>query len=292
MKVGILGAGALGSLLAYRLARRTAASVRLLARNGHPGWVAVEGDRPVPVEAGPPAGPVDLLVVLVKAYDTAGALAWAKGAVGPYTVGLTLQNGLGNAEALAGVLGPDRVLAGTTAQGATLLGPGRVAHGGNGPTRIAPWTPGGAAALEVERVAALFNRAGLAASTAADARPLLWAKLAVNCAINPLTAILRVTNGQLLERPDARRLMEAAAREAGAVAAACGVRLREEPVAQAIAVAGATAANRSSMLQDVERGRRTEIDAISGAVARLGAEHGVGAPVNATLAELVRALEA
>ncbi|HLN61659.1 MAG TPA: 2-dehydropantoate 2-reductase, partial [Symbiobacteriaceae bacterium] len=213
------------------------------------------------------------------------------GAVGGQPVG-NRRTGLGNAEALAGVLGPDRVLAGTTAQGATLLGPGRVAHGGNGPTRIAPWTPGGAAALEVERVAALFNRAGLAASTAADARPLLWAKLAVNCAINPLTAILRVTNGQLLERPDARRLMEAAAREAGAVAAACGVRLREEPVAQAIAVAGATAANRSSMLQDVERGRRTEIDAISGAVARLGAEHGVGAPVNATLAELVRALEA
>jgi len=242
--------------------------------------------------AGALSSPVDLLVVVVKAYATADALRWAvgAGAVGPDTVALTLQNGLGNAEVLAAALGPERVLAGTTAQGATLLAPGQVRHGGEGPTHIAPWVPGGPAAARADAVAALFTQAGLPTSVAPDPRPLLWAKLCVNCGINALTAILRVPNGGLLERPEARRLMELAAAEAGAVAAAEGVVLPADPVERTVAVARATGANRSSMLQDVERGRRTEVDAINGAVANRGRTAGVPTPVNAVLADLVLAL--
>ncbi|MDF2629127.1 MAG: panE 1 [Symbiobacteriaceae bacterium] len=292
MRVGILGAGALGSLFAYYLSSRTSAEVWLLARSPVPAEVSVEGlgSAPVHVVNGPAAEPVDLLVVMVKACATAEAVRWAAGAVGPGTVALTLQNGLGNAEALAEALGPGRVLAGTTAQGATLLGPGVVRHGGAGATYLAPWAPGGLASEMAPRVAALLAEAGLPATVADDPRPLIWAKLAINCGINALTALLRVPNGELLNRPGACRLMEAAAREAGAVARAAGVVLPEDPVERVRQVARATGANRSSMLQDVERGRRTEIDAINGAVAERGRALGVPAPVNETLADLVRSL--
>jgi 2-dehydropantoate 2-reductase len=292
MRVGILGAGALGSLFAYYLSSRTSAEVWLLARSPVPEGVTVDGvgSAPVRVMVGPPAEPVDLLIVMVKAYATAEAVRWAAGAVGHSTVALTLQNGLGNAEALAEALGPGRVLAGTTAQGATLLGPGLVRHGGAGPTHLAPWAPDGPASALAPQVAALLNGAGLPADVAPDPRPLIWAKLAVNCGINALTALLRVPNGEVLNRHGACRLMEGAAREAGAVARAAGVVLTEDPVERVRLVAGATAANRSSMLQDVERGRRTEVDAINGAVAERGRNLGVPTPINETLADLVRSL--
>jgi 2-dehydropantoate 2-reductase len=302
-RVAILGAGALGSLFAYQLTSRTSAEVRLLAHSALPPalWLDGGGEQ-VPARAWAPAdGSADLVLVLVKAYATreAAATAMDLGAVGPETVALTLQNGLGNAEALAELLGPGRVLAGTTAQGATLVAPGLVRHGGAGPTRIAPWVPAAdtaavraslAAAAAAPAVAALLAGAGIPTTVEADPRPLLWAKLAVNCGINALTAILRVPNGELLVRPGARPLMEAAAREAAAVAAAEGIALPEDPVERVIAVARATAENRSSMLQDVERGRRTEVEAINGAVARRGEALGVPTPVNRTLADLVRGI--
>jgi 2-dehydropantoate 2-reductase len=290
-RIGILGAGALGTLLAYQLKSHTSEEVWLLARHSFDGPVAVEGEPPVAlpvVERAP--GPLDLLIVLVKAYATGEAIRWAAGAVGPDTLALTLQNGLGNGEALAEAVGPDRVLAGSTARGAVLLAPGQVRRGGSGPTVIAPWRPGGPASEQAPLIAALLSGAGFPTEAVADPQPPLWAKLAVNCGINALTAILGVSNGELLERPDACRLLEAAAREAGAVAGAVGIRLKEDPVARTLAVARATAANRSSMFQDLERGRRTEIDAINGAVSGRGRALGVPTPVNDTLTALVRAL--
>ncbi|HLO02020.1 MAG TPA: 2-dehydropantoate 2-reductase, partial [Symbiobacteriaceae bacterium] len=140
MKVGILGAGALGSLLAAYLTRSQAAeAVWLLARSPRPGTVTVD-DWMVPVTVvHEPVEPVDLLIVLVKSYDTRAALAWADRAIGQGSILLTLQNGLGNAEVLAERVGPGRVLAGTTALGARLVEPGRVSLGGVGETVIAPW---------------------------------------------------------------------------------------------------------------------------------------------------------
>lgn len=291
--IGILGAGALGTLFAHGLAGLGEPKLVLLARSPGPDWVEVEGRGRLRVQRERnPEEPVDLLIVLVKAYATADALSWAAGAIGPETVALTLQNGLGNAEALATVVGADRVLAGTTAQGATQVGPGLVRHAGSGPTAIAPWAPGGPAEREVGRVADWLSRAGIPTGVAGDGRVLLWSKLAVNAAINPLTALLGVPNGALLELDGARELMQRAAREAGQVACALGVRLPEDPVERALAVARATAANRSSMLQDLERGRPTEIEAINGAVVAHGHRLGVPTPVNESLTLLIRAVQA
>lgn len=291
-RVGVLGAGALGTLFAHGLAGVDGITVILLARSPGPDWAGVEGRGRIQLlRETNPQEPVDLLIVLVKAYETDGALRWAAGAVGPETVALTLQNGMGNAEALAEAVGAGRVLAGTTSHGATLLEPGQARHGGTGPTRIAAWTPTGAAAEVAERVADLLGRAGFVTEVSGDARELLWSKLVVNAAINPLTALLGVPNGELLAIPEARQLMENAAREAGAVAAAVGVRLLEDPVERVRKVAHATASNRSSMLQDLQRGRRTEILAINGAVVAIGGEVGVATPVNEALTLLVRAVE-
>jgi 2-dehydropantoate 2-reductase len=299
-RIGILGAGALGTLLTAVLSRsHTAVAVWLLARSPRPARVRVEGEdgweATVRVIT-EPSEPLDLLVVLVKSFATRDALQWARGAIGPETLLLTLQNGVGNAEVLAEVAGPERVLAGTTAIGARLLAPGRVQVGGIGETAIAPWVGVADGTVPAQRaladVVGLFQQAGLPCRAAPAAAPLLWAKLAVNAAINPLTAILRVPNGELLRRPEARAMLEEAAAEVGAVAAAAGIQLGVDPVLRALQVAEQTAANRSSMLQDVEAGRPTEIEAITGAVVERAERFGVPVPINRRLLGFVRSMEA
>ncbi len=225
----------------------------------------------------------DFVLVLVKAHRTAtvaalGAAAAADGVLA------TLQNGLGNREALEAAAGIGRVVVGVTTAGATLLGPGHV-RGHMAETLIGESADGRA-----ESVAALLRSAGLPAHVTRDIDALLWSKLAVNCAINPLSALSGVTNGALLERPEWRATMATAALEVQAVAAARGITI-EEPVERAYAVARITAGNRSSMLQDLERGACTEIDAISGALVREGNRLGVPTPVNAALLDAIRARE-
>jgi 2-dehydropantoate 2-reductase len=228
-------------------------------------------------EAAPPAG---LALVLVKAWQTAQVAAYLAGYLAPDGLALTLQNGLGNLEQL----GP-RARLGVTTVGATLVGPGRVRPGGAGTTHVAA----------PEWVAALLRQAGFEAQTvpAAEVDGLLWGKLAVNCGINALTALLRVLNGELLRRPEAAQLMVEAAQECAAVARARGVRLPwPDAAAQTRAVAERTAVNRSSMFQDILRGAPTEVDAINGAVAQEAGRRGVPAPINTILWRLVRALAA
>jgi len=138
---------------------------------------------------------------------------------------------------------------------------------------------------------ALLQEAGFEVLTTSNLDSLLWGKLVINAAINPLTAIFRIPNGALLERPDTRQKMIAAAREAAAVATTLGIRLPyTDPITTVEAVAGRTAANRSSMLQDVERGAPTEIDAINGAVVKAGKQVGVATPINLALWQLVKGL--
>ena len=197
---------------------------------------------------------------------------------------LTLQNGLGNREILAERLGSGRVALGSTTTGATLLGPGLAKAGGEGTLSIE----------RHERLGPLqqaLTRAGFQVELVPDARALIWNKLVVNSAINPLTAILRVPNGQLLERPAARKLLHALARETAAVAEAEHIQLASsDPVSLVEAVARGTAANHSSMFQDIQRGAPTEIDAICGAVTRAGLQHRVPTPLNSACWQLVHAL--
>ncbi|MCC7370459.1 MAG: 2-dehydropantoate 2-reductase [Chloroflexi bacterium] len=300
-RIAVVGPGALGCLFAALLAL-DGHDVRLLGRraaqadaiNQHGLVVERDGvERRTTVRAGtdPAAlGPVDLAIVLVKATDTAAAAPSLPALLVPDGPALSLQNGLGNVDALTAVLGPERVLGGITSQGATLLGDGRIRHAGFGPTSLAEATR--VLTPRAQTIAALLDRAGLAATAYADPLPLIWGKLIANAAINPLGALLRCQNGFTVERPAARELFRSLAREAGAVATRLGVVLPfDDPAAHAEGVARITFNNRNSMLQDVEAGRRTEIDAINGAVARLGQEHGVPTPANATVAQMIRAVE-
>jgi 2-dehydropantoate 2-reductase len=143
----------------------------------------------------------------------------------------------------------------------------------------------------IDLAASLLQRAGFDVEIVAEALDLLWSKLVINAAINPLTALLGVPNGELLRRPSAQALMGTVATEAAAVAAARGQVLTfSDPVAAAAAVAQRTAVNHSSMLQDVQRGAPTEIDAINGAIVKAGEMQNVPTPNNHTLWLLIKAL--
>jgi 2-dehydropantoate 2-reductase len=223
-------------------------------------------------------------LVLVKSWQTQRAAGDLQRCLAPDGLALTLQNGFGNVEILRQALGAARLALGVTTSGATLLGPGRVRPAGDGPVTIQDHPAAGA-------FAEILSRAGFTVEIVQDAQALLWGKLLINAAINPLTALLGVPNGVLLERPSAVQLMSAAADEAVAVAAALGVAIPYPgPLETIRSVARRTAENRSSMLQDVLRRAPTEIDAINGAIVRLGEQAGIPTPVNRTLWLLVRAL--
>ena len=251
-----------------------------------------DGIRCVPVKATTDpskAGRSDLVIVFVKSYDTRDALEGATALFGEDTLALSLQNGVGNYEAMASVVGPKRVLIGTTAQGATMLGPGRIRHGGAGETIVGE--PNGGMSPRTARVVEILNSAGIPAREDPAIWSHVWGKLLVNVGINALTALLRVKNGELLEIPEARCLIERLVLEARDVCAAKGIYLPYDDVVKKVeSVARATASNRSSMLQDVVAGRRTEIDHINGAIVREAASVGLAAPANEIITLLVRAL--
>ena len=301
MKIAVIGAGAMGSLFGAYLAKAGAAVTVVDVWPEHVAAIRGQGltlseaagDEVVRLDAALGTGglePVDLVILFVKSAATQAAATDAAALLRPGGRVLTLQNGLGNAEVIAEIVGAERVLAGTTAQGATLLGPGRVRHGGSGETHI------GRLFGEVDEfcheVARLLTNAGLPTVVEPDVRSLIWGKLIINTGINALTALLRLRNGQLAELDETRQLLALAVEEAVQVARAAGVRLPYEiPLDKVLAVAVATGQNQSSMLQDVLRGSPTEIAVINGAIVREGERLGVATPVNRTLTLLVQALE-
>lgn len=302
MRIAVVGAGAMGCWFGARLAAAGEEVVlldRFLERaaclNAQGIRVDVAGTlEVVPVAAASdPAAlePADLVLVCVKAHQTRGVLKAVQRLRRPDGRVLTLQNGLGSGEVLAEAVPAERLLVGVTAQGATLLGVGRVRHGGSGPTAFGPFLPGADSGADL---AERFTRAGLPAEAVADPRPRLWRKLAINCGINAVTALTGVRNGRIPELPAASALCRAAVAEAAAVAAAEGVALGEPGALgdAVLDVARATAANRSSMGQDVDARRPTEIEFINGAVVRRGSRHGIPTPVNRTLLHLIQTLEA
>ncbi|MGE5344577.1 MAG: ketopantoate reductase family protein [Acidithiobacillales bacterium] len=226
-----------------------------------------------------------LAFVLVKAGATGRAAGWVRSFLDEAGLAVTLQNGLGNAETLASALGADRVVVGAAEVGATLLAPGRARHGGGNRVRLAAHARAG-------EVAELLSQAGFEVEVVPGAERLLWEKLAATAPLLPLTALLGVPNGEVLRRPSSRTLLEAAAREVAATARTAGIDLPGGEAAEAVLrVIEATAGNVSSMLQDVRRGVRTEIDALNGAVVREARRRSVAAPVNEALWLAVRALD-
>jgi len=289
MDICVFGAGSLGSLVGGMLAREH--TVTLVGRDPHVSAIERDGLRVTgemeltvtPAARTDPPDAADLAVVTVKSFDTPDA-ARALEATRLDCV-LSLQNGMGNERELASVLSPP-VLAGTCTYGARLVEPGVVECTGVGEIALGP-RKGGTAPV-ADRVGAAVGRAGLVVTVAGDMPRRLWEKLAVNAAINPTTALARVENGGLVSAP-LRGTAAAAARETARVARSTGVELGGERATEAaLAVAETTAANTSSMYQDVLAGTRTEVDAINGYVLETATEP---VPVNRTLAVLVRGWE-
>ena len=237
-------------------------------------------------------------IVLVKSWQTERAAQQLSQCLADDGLAITIQNGLGNKEILEKYLNKkihrrdtgntekkiSRVALGTTTTGATLLGPGLVKAGGEGKISIEAHPALGP--LEEALKSARFN-----VEIVSDAKSLVWGKLVINSAINPLTALLQIPNGELLNRPTARALMRALAEETASVARAEKVKLPFENPAEAVEdVARKTAPNHSSMLQDAQRGAPTEIDAICGAIVRTGKKHKIATPINDACWQLVQAL--
>lgn len=303
-KILIAGTGALACLFAARL---SAAGVQVsmlgtwreaieaLRENGVC-LVAEDGTQEVyPVRVYDAASdlgrlpPTRLALVLVKSWQTGRAARQLAGCLEPAGLALTLQNGLGNREVLADVLGGSRTALGAVTLGAALLQPGQVRLAGAGKVFLEKTQPDRSS--ELEAAGALFEVAGFLVEWVSQPESLLWGKLVISAAINPLTAILNAPNGELLTRPTARELMREAALETASVAAAAGIALPySDPVKAVEQVAGSTSTNLSSMLQDVRRGAPTEIDAISGAIVAAAQPYQAPTPVNRALWQLVKAL--
>lgn len=301
MKIAVVGAGAMGSLFGGLLSRVTDVTlvdpwqehVDAINRNGlH--LTEEEGEElviHVPATTSPTdVKDADLAIIFVKAYQTEMAAYMAAQLLAPHGLALTLQNGVGNREVLARVLGKSRAWQGVTAHGATLLGPGRVRHAGSGPTHLELRPE---IATIAQEVAQLFNQAGISTELSSDLDSLIWGKLIINVGINALTAILRVPNGVLSRVEPVQDLVEIVVHEAVQVAHAKGIQLPyPDPSGLVFKVARATSNNYSSMLQDVLHGRPTEIDVINGAIVHEGMALNVPVPYNLAIVDLVKAIEA
>jgi 2-dehydropantoate 2-reductase len=236
------------------------------------------------------AQPVDLALVLVKCYHTESAIRSAAPLLGPATTVLSLQNGWGNAPRIASLIGEERLLVGVTYHSGTLLGPGRVLHAGSGATYIGELN--GRISDRLQRVAETLSAAGLAATPSDDILKAIWSKLALNICTLPTSALLRFTSGQLVEHEGTLALMRGLLREAVAVAQAQGIGLDEHERWEAITgLLRRASSGKSSMLQDVERRRRTEIDVINGAIVEAGRRLDLPTPYNDSMVWLVKALE-
>jgi 2-dehydropantoate 2-reductase len=253
------------------------------------------GDTRVKVRAATHAqglGPMDLIIVLVKSFDTRSAMQGALSLLGEHTLVLSLQNGLGHEDVLAELVGAHRVLAGKTYVGGLLVAPGVVVAGTEGKETLI----GELNATESDRahaIARLFNEAGLPTHVCADIRATMWDKLLVNVATGALSGITGLPYGELYQVPEVQACALAAVAEAMAVAQASGVRIttREPREAWVKAAAGLPYEFKASMLQSLEKGSATEVDYIHGAVVQRGAALGVPTPVNSTLVACIKGIE-
>jgi 2-dehydropantoate 2-reductase len=302
MKITIAGAGAMGCRFGAALAE---AGHDVLLLDGWPDHVTAinadglkvtdeHGMRTIRIQAKLfPAdqGPVDLLIVFAKATATAEVAAAAAPAIGPETLVLTLQNGLGNIEALLPHVPRDRLLAGTTTLGTELVGPGHIRALGSGETVLGGLGP----PFYTERLRATLATASLAVRAAADPLAVIWAKVAFNCVMNSLCTIASIPVSALALYPGFDELAGTILDEVATVAAAEGV---EVDTAGALALMkaqfdpAASGSHLASTLQDLLAGRPTEIAHLNGAIAARAAAHGTPAPANTLITRLVQLLEA
>jgi 2-dehydropantoate 2-reductase len=302
----LVGPGALGCLLSSVVTKGLAATggrltlldhsqerAALLCRQGIV-YTLGEESRIFPAAATSDPGrlePVDVVLLCVKSYDVPTSLAFCRPLLTEKTLLIFLQNGISHL-AMVDQMGRATAAFGTTTEGATLLAPGHVRHAGSGTTSLGfldPPRPDQAHFLEKTR--AVFAAGGLRTEITGNILPRIWAKLLVNVGINALTATLGCKNGELLTIPGIDERMRSAVEEAMHIARAEGIEIMDDPYLATRIVCSRTAENISSMLQDVRIGRRTEIEAINGAVVALGLRHGIQTPENSRLCRQVKELE-
>lgn len=295
-RVLILGTGAMACALGARLARFGRAAVTLagswtagLEAIGSQGIVVDEpnGVWSAKVGVSPlqgPLGPVDFLLVLVKSHRTDAIAHLAARLLLPGSLAVTLQNGLGNRETLEAACGAERLAVGVSSLSARLLAPGEV-HVTPGRLMLGGEGPG------VARFTELLGASRLEAEVHPKIDRMLWAKLAVTCAIDPLSALTGRTSGKLLETPEPCETLLGAAREVGAVAMAKGIDLGGDPAILAVEAAENSASSVSAMSRDLQRGARTEVDAQNGAIVAEGRRLRVPTPVNEYLWQRIREME-
>ncbi|MFB3887536.1 MAG: ketopantoate reductase family protein [Thermodesulfobacteriota bacterium] len=300
MKTVIMGAGAMGSLFGGLLAL-SGEDIWLVDRSQeHVDKIRSEGlsieergkPRVIRVNATTDVaslGKADLVLLFVKTYQTEKAVSDSLVLQRVNTVFLSLQNGLGNEEAICAKVDRSKVILGVTGQGATYLGPGHIRHAGWGDTQIGELE--GGISERVSRIAQMFQKAGISTRVAPKIQDLIWEKLFANVGINALTALTGMKNGELLDFPETLRLMEALVSEAVEVAKRKGIRIEGNPGEKVKNLANITRENRSSMGQDFDHRRRTEIDAINGAVVREAGRLGISVPYNQAMTDLVKVIE-
>ena len=299
-KTVIVGAGAMGCLFAARLAEAGAdvtlvdvdAARLAVLRNKGITLCDDDGERVIAVNAAlaeQVSGPVDLLMLFTKGMHSAAAVRSVGHLAGSTATALTMQNGLGNAELLAGVFDPACVLMGVTDYPADLEGPARVSSHGIGHIRLGGFTR--EAQAGADKLADLLNRAKLNAEVDANVEVAVWEKVAFNAALNSLASVTGLTVGGM-NTACCRRVADGIVDEVVATALASGIAVDAKRIAAKIDFALAHhGSHKASMLQDRLAGRATEIESINGEIVRRAQRLGIATPVTATLADLVRAME-
>ena len=304
-KIAIIGAGAIGSVIGGMLAG-SGHKITLIGRKPHINEInrsglrikGIWGDHTIHdlnAVTEPPHEFHDIVILTVKSFDTASAAADAMPMVGENTVVLSIQNGLGNVEMLTGIFGKEKVIGGMAIFGAVLIEPGNV-----NVTVIASETLvgelDGSLSPRVKDIVSMLDSAGIPAKASGNIMRDIWHKALYNIALNPLSALFQVSYGQIADNPHTRWLAEQMINEAFKVAKAKGQDLDMSSADEYIEILWneklpPTRDHRSSTLQDILHGKRTEIDFINGAIVRIGADHGIETPYNSAVVRMVRAKE-
>jgi 2-dehydropantoate 2-reductase len=304
-RVVIVGAGAMGGLFGALLAegglevtlvdlwREHIEAIRAHGLR----LVGYGGNRAIPVGATTDATEIaaaDVVLFQCKAFANEAAAASVKHLLTGRTVAVSFQNGLGNEEVLAGVLGADNVLGGLTAQGALVEAPGVVRNFGDLPTYVGEL--GGGISGRATALAEAFTRHGLPTHASADIRRDKWKKLFGNVGLSALSGATDLASVDIVAVPELRATVFRAVGEAAAVARASGIDIGDEEAQEVLQrlidpAGGGTGNSKSSLYADLARRRRTEVDTIYGVVAELGRRHGVPTPTLDTLIAIVKGLE-
>jgi len=286
MRIAVLGAGALGSTT--NVEHHEAITANGLVLKGP------DGERRVSVRAGPPKtiqSPVDLVLLMTKAFQSADAITSIASRIDQDTHFLSLQNGLGNAQAIAQLVPQERIWVGNSMMPADKLAPGIIEGKGRGSSYF------GSAAKQsdtvmAQRIESVFQQANIDLQHDINIHKRIWEKVAFNTGMNALSALSHGTPGTINASPGAKALAQQVADEVAMVAQKCNVEIDLEQVYSMITLSCTQHGDHiPSMLRDIQTGRRTEVDALNGAVVSIAKQHGVAAPLNSTLATLVRLAE-